>query len=219
MGLRTPRVQPMYRDRHGETAEWVRSQFEHSKAAIPVPVAWLPHLCRVCVGASQVGLALSIFLHSFQSDSGFTPVMITDDFARETGFTKEQMRTAIKNALQRGLIECSPESPWQYRLCPEKWAEAENAFAMRNVSLESLGEVLDCPELDDIPAEVSINGERVEMERLKPAQVQALADKWDKRVAPVNLKLAEVDTLLEWMKPYGPDITVREAVLKRMAND
>lgn len=78
---------------------------------------------------------LSILGHTFQSATGFTPIMLPEDFARETGFGDDQMRSAIKDAEARGLIARNPEIRCQYKLCPETWGRIENAFAMREPSI------------------------------------------------------------------------------------
>jgi hypothetical protein len=214
----------MYQDRKGQTAQWVQVQLEQSEDHLPVPVAWLPHLCRVCSGASQVALLLSVLRHASQNridkdaGPGFTPVMIAEDFARETGFTKQQMNTVIKDAVTRKLIEENRRSLHHYRVCPENWASLKNGYFYR-AEPGSLGDILGCLGLDHLPAEVLLQGQTVKLRKLKSEKLQVVLDRWlgrSQAAAERQAVLArEGKKLIRWMKPFGREATVEQVVRTR----
>lgn len=104
----------------------------------------IPDVGRISSGRSQETLLLAIFAHTIGAPHDtklrgwkapvYTPAMIPEDFSIMTGFTKEQVRLDIEDAVARGLIarrsqdeglflDDDADKAWyQFRLRLEDWA-------------------------------------------------------------------------------------------------
>lgn len=108
----------------------------------------IPDVGRISSGRSQETLLLAIFAHTIGAPHdtklrgwkapAYTPPMIPEDFAIMTGFTKEQVRLDIEDAVSRGLItrrsqdeglflDDDADKAWyQFRLRLEDWASLKD---------------------------------------------------------------------------------------------
>jgi len=112
-------------------------------------ISLLPDLNRISRGTGQAAVLWSIYRHTEGEPhersskkwrpENYTPPMIPDDFAKESGFSSEQMAQDIKDAVARGLISRKSEDDglfaeddghldwYRFRLCRDEWPKIPNA--------------------------------------------------------------------------------------------
>lgn len=147
-----PRVESFHRQ---STPKQLQSKLRKSDAWQPVPVSFYPDLFRVATGKSQVAMLIMVLTHSegtywrkakpkkttsvkmFQQKDCWTEPLTPEDFAKETGLSREMMADAIEDACERNLMERKSKtgkSRYLYRLLPANWPAIKEAFDPRNVS-------------------------------------------------------------------------------------
>ena len=106
--------------------------------------ALLADLNRIARGTCQASLLWSIYYategapHATKGKHWkapeFTEPMLPEDFAKEGGFTPQQMRDEIEDAIARKLIArqgSTGDAKYQFQLCRAEWGKLPNAYIPR----------------------------------------------------------------------------------------
>ena len=106
--------------------------------------ALIADLNRIARGTCQASLLWSIYYategapHATKGKRWkapeFTEPMLPEDFAKEGGFTPQQMRDEIEDAIARKLIArqgSTGDAKYQFQLCRAEWGKLPNAYIPR----------------------------------------------------------------------------------------
>lgn len=133
-----PRTKGMYA---GRAAAEVAKDIRRSKWTGRALIADLNRIAR---GTCQASLLWSIYYategapHATKGKRWkapeFTEPMLPEDFAKEGGFTPQQMRDEIEDAIARKLIAhqgSTGDAKYQFQLCRAEWGKLPNAYIPR----------------------------------------------------------------------------------------